>query len=192
MRKRNVFLFIFFGTWGVKDIRAWKGGLDKAKRKCLRQNHTLADTALLMWCCLLSKAISTSIWSVSITLWSRKDALIFLQQITVWLPSSRTWTKPQEAKLGAAPDAHQSLQPCKHLLYSLSKTLFSPNISYCVPYTELLLQAQWPYAICGPSPFGASSVGENDPQSIGNCLRSSSPSSVFAPYSLTLELLHLL
>lgn len=45
--KRNVFLFIFFGTWGVKDIRAWKGRLDKAKRKCFCQNYTLADIAFV-------------------------------------------------------------------------------------------------------------------------------------------------
>lgn len=145
-----------------------------------------------MWCCLLLKALSTSIWSVSISLWSRKYAVIFLQQITVWLPSSRASTKPQEAKLGAAPDAHQSLQPCKRLLYSLSESLFSPNFCHCVPYTELVLQAQWRHAVCGPSPFGASSMGGNDPQPIGNCLVSSSPPSPSEPYSLTLELLHLL
>lgn len=31
VRKWNVFLLILFGTWGVEDIRAWKGWLIKPK-----------------------------------------------------------------------------------------------------------------------------------------------------------------
>ena len=45
--KWNVFFFIFFRTWGVKDVRAWKGRLDKAKRKCFCQSYTLADIAFV-------------------------------------------------------------------------------------------------------------------------------------------------
>lgn len=101
--KRNVFLFIFFGTWGVKNIRAWKGRLDKAKRKCSCQNYTLANKAFvnIMLYAFQSARHFYFVCLFIITLWGRKFSIICVLAIVAELGLTSKISYTRDLSMGS-------------------------------------------------------------------------------------------